>query len=75
MDTKKDLHEEFDLRIQGIQVEIETRTPAGTPQCKFNMQLAEFVQGLDITWHKFKTQLAEVRALAMCRSCGRGTSV
>jgi hypothetical protein len=42
VDTKKDLHEEsVDLRIQGTQVEIEMRTPVGTPQCEFNMQVPE----------------------------------
>jgi hypothetical protein len=43
VDTKKDLHEEFDLRIQGTQVEIETRTLVGTPQREFNTHLAEVI--------------------------------
>jgi hypothetical protein len=57
--TKKDLHEELDLRIQGTQVEIETtRTLAETIQPEFKTQISEFanecVQGLDVTRNKLK---------------------
>lgn len=47
---------------------------------KLKTQLAEvtgeFLHRLDITWHEFKTQLAEIEAQAEHESCGRtGTGI
>jgi hypothetical protein len=74
VDTKKNLHKELDLRIQGTQVKIET-TRCGL-ETKPTEVTGEFLHGLDITWHEFKTQLADVEAQAEHCSCRRtGTGV
>jgi hypothetical protein len=39
--NNEDLHEDLDIRIQGIHFEIETRTPLETTWHEFETQLAE----------------------------------
>jgi hypothetical protein len=60
-DTKKDLREELDLRIQGTQAEKETtRTLAETIPPEFKTQISEFTE--DVTRSKLKTHLGEAEA-------------
>jgi hypothetical protein len=66
-DTKKELREEFELRCLGSQINIQTvKTVVETMQHGLEARAAEitgdFIQGLDLTQCKFKTQLKEVKA-------------
>jgi hypothetical protein len=65
VDTKKDIHEELNLRIQGTQVEIETTLHGLETFHKLHYH----------TQCEFKTHLAEVEARAKHRSCRTGTGV
>jgi hypothetical protein len=64
VNTKKDIHEELNLRIQGMWIQIET-----------TLHGLETLHKLHITQSELKTQLAEVKALAKHRSCRMGTAV
>jgi hypothetical protein len=57
----------FDDRIQGTDINIQTtKALVETTQCGLQAKIVEitddFIQGLDLTWHEFKTQLKEIKA-------------